>query len=398
VKNQLLLGLNALHENNLIHGGIRTQSILLEKPTRHDISESESLFESAISMRHEQRSIENRITNQDVFCIKLIYLTNQIKGSIEKEIISSLIYCAPELLEDENFLSEKSDIWACGIVFYTLLMGSCPFISNTKEEIIDKMKKGCYKQEGPQWDKISPEGRDLLKSMLEVDFERRVTCSQALSHPWFSRILNNNARADHRPFKTVKTSLQNLNSKEKLKQAVFSYIISFFHTNQELKTMKTAFEYLDRRKEGRLSFKEVREGFQQTHGIQISDIEFNNVIVDVDKDQRGKIQFSEVLGIKKSQKNYLSEQNLKYAFTNFDKENNGCISIHDLRITLSACHNKYIKTLLSRLAQEDDHSSNMISFENFYLTLNSVLNQAKSARASPVKIKRQRHNHSQIFS
>lgn len=35
-----------------------------------------------------------------------------------------------------------------------------------------------------QWITISPEAKDLVYRMLEVDAEQRVTVEEALAHPW----------------------------------------------------------------------------------------------------------------------------------------------------------------------------------------------------------------------
>jgi len=35
-----------------------------------------------------------------------------------------------------------------------------------------------------QWITISPEAKDLVSRMLEVDAEQRITIEEALQHPW----------------------------------------------------------------------------------------------------------------------------------------------------------------------------------------------------------------------
>jgi serine/threonine protein kinase len=35
-----------------------------------------------------------------------------------------------------------------------------------------------------QWITISPEAKDLVSRMLEVDAEQRITIEEALAHPW----------------------------------------------------------------------------------------------------------------------------------------------------------------------------------------------------------------------
>jgi len=38
--------------------------------------------------------------------------------------------------------------------------------------------------DGPEWDHISEYGKDLIRKMLQLDPNDRITASQALEHPW----------------------------------------------------------------------------------------------------------------------------------------------------------------------------------------------------------------------
>lgn len=40
------------------------------------------------------------------------------------------------------------------------------------------------------WDNISNEGKDLLKMLLERDFNKRISAAEALKHPWFTKFLS----------------------------------------------------------------------------------------------------------------------------------------------------------------------------------------------------------------
>ena len=40
--------------------------------------------------------------------------------------------------------------------------------------------------QGVRWSHISEEAKDLVEALLEVDPERRLSCEEALAHPWFT--------------------------------------------------------------------------------------------------------------------------------------------------------------------------------------------------------------------
>ena len=40
--------------------------------------------------------------------------------------------------------------------------------------------------QGVRWSHISEEAKDLVEALLEVDPDTRLSCEEALAHPWFT--------------------------------------------------------------------------------------------------------------------------------------------------------------------------------------------------------------------
>jgi len=105
------------------------------------------------------------------------------------EISGTPYYIAPEVIRQKYGL--PADVWSCGAVMYKILTGSSPFSYPD-----DKKEKVPYKAvfrrilnnkvsfEGPLWDRISPEAKDLCSKLLQKDPEKRPTAAEALEHPW----------------------------------------------------------------------------------------------------------------------------------------------------------------------------------------------------------------------
>ena len=52
------------------------------------------------------------------------------------------------------------------------------------EQVLERTAKGMYRMDGPDWECISEEAKDLVRKMLTVDPQQRITTPEILSHPF----------------------------------------------------------------------------------------------------------------------------------------------------------------------------------------------------------------------
>ncbi|KAK5977426.1 Non-specific serine/threonine protein kinase, partial [Trichostrongylus colubriformis] len=91
-------------------------------------------------------------------------------------------YAAPELIAGKAYLGNEADIWSMGVLLYALLCGSLPFEDESMQLLYRKISRGHYPE--PEW--LSPSSRALLRSMLQVNPQYRITVKQLLDHPWIN--------------------------------------------------------------------------------------------------------------------------------------------------------------------------------------------------------------------
>jgi len=107
------------------------------------------------------------------------------------------MYIAPELIardpktgriEDRAEYGTKIDMWACGVVMYSLLSGSPPFSATGKTsiyQVFNDIREGKYNfTDDPVWASVSETAKDLIASLLTVDPKKRIAAKSALRHPW----------------------------------------------------------------------------------------------------------------------------------------------------------------------------------------------------------------------
>lgn len=94
-------------------------------------------------------------------------------------------YLAPEILEKGKGHDEKVDLWAIGVIAYTLAVGKAPFHASTKEEIYKKLKSGTYAW--PELSATTNQSSDLrnLVSSLLVPEEQRPVPDEIVSQSFF---------------------------------------------------------------------------------------------------------------------------------------------------------------------------------------------------------------------
>ncbi|RGP68057.1 serine threonine- kinase domain [Fusarium sporotrichioides] len=88
-------------------------------------------------------------------------------------------YAAPELLKNRQYRGDKADIWSMGVILFAMLTATLPFDDPDLRVMMARTKKGQY--EMPNF--LSPEAEDLIRRMLQVNPDRRITLKEIWRHP-----------------------------------------------------------------------------------------------------------------------------------------------------------------------------------------------------------------------
>lgn len=97
----------------------------------------------------------------------------------------TLSYVAPEVLLQKPY-GKEVDLWSLGVIMYLLLSRVLPFDDEDDREIA---RQTIY--EPPDfsfhpWEKVSNEGKDLCKKLLEKSRHKRPQLEEVLNHKWFA--------------------------------------------------------------------------------------------------------------------------------------------------------------------------------------------------------------------
>ena len=95
------------------------------------------------------------------------------------------LFLAPETILEKP-VGRPVDMWACGVILYLILVGYPPFWSHNDEKLLLSILQGKFSMPSPYWDNISENAKDIIRKLIVLSPEERLTASQALKHVWFN--------------------------------------------------------------------------------------------------------------------------------------------------------------------------------------------------------------------
>ncbi|XP_076369717.1 serine/threonine-protein kinase BRSK2-like isoform X2 [Tachypleus tridentatus] len=106
----------------------------------------------------------------------------QMEGSMLETSCGSPHYASPEVIRGERYDGRRADVWSCGVITFALIVGSLPFDDKNLRLLLEKVKQGAFHI--PQF--VPQECQELLRGMIEVDPQKRMTLSDVLKHSWIN--------------------------------------------------------------------------------------------------------------------------------------------------------------------------------------------------------------------
>ncbi|XP_060636440.1 serine/threonine-protein kinase BRSK1 isoform X4 [Anolis sagrei] len=105
----------------------------------------------------------------------------QVGDSLLETSCGSPHYACPEVIKGEKYDGRRADMWSCGVILFALLVGALPFDDDNLRQLLEKVKRGIFHM--PHF--IPPDCQNLLRGMIEVEPEKRLSLEQIQKHPWF---------------------------------------------------------------------------------------------------------------------------------------------------------------------------------------------------------------------
>nr|CAD2174825.1 unnamed protein product [Meloidogyne enterolobii] len=150
---QILIALQYLHSQNIVHCDLKPENILLT---------SDSDFP--------------QVKLCDFGFARIIG-----ERSFRRSVVGTPAYLAPEVLRNKGF-NRSLDMWSVGVIVYVSLSGTFPF--NEDEDINDQIQNAEFMYPPNPWKEVSAEAIEFISSLLQVKMSKRLTVSKSLAHIW----------------------------------------------------------------------------------------------------------------------------------------------------------------------------------------------------------------------
>ncbi|KAK3148496.1 hypothetical protein QOZ80_3BG0295760 [Eleusine coracana subsp. coracana] len=278
-------------------------------------------------------------------------------GQVFTELVGSPYYVAPEVLHKRY--GPEADVWSAGVILYVLLSGVPPFWAETQQGIFDAVLKGHIDFESEPWPKISESAKNLIRKMLCPSPKERLKAHEVLRHPW---ICENGVATDQALDPSVFFRLRKFSAMNKLKKLALRVIAERL-TEEEIAGLREIFKAVDVKNRGVITFGELREGLRR-YGTGLDDNEISDIMEAADKDNNITINYEEFIAATVPLNKIEREEHLMAAFTYFDKDGSGFITVDKLQ---RACgeHNMEDTFLEEIILEVDQNHDGQIDYAEF---------------------------------
>eukprot|EP00053_Salpingoeca_punica_P002033 m.35904 g.35904 ORF g.35904 m.35904 type:complete len:432 (+) comp11350_c0_seq1:518-1813(+) len=171
---QIVAGVSYCHRKRVIHRDLKCENILLGENL--EIKVSDFGFATAVPARD---------------------------SSLSHTHCGSFAYAAPEILAGEAYNGYQTDVWSMGIILYAMVCGHLPYNDNAPKVLLAQLQQPM--EFAPD---LSQECQDLLKGMLHLQAQSRLTLEEVLRHPWMQQSAAEPAAAVAHPAQTATDSAQ----------------------------------------------------------------------------------------------------------------------------------------------------------------------------------------------
>lgn len=91
-------------------------------------------------------------------------------------------YMAPEIVNKTEYCGPPADVWALGVLLFTMLCGCFPYRGSTDQELYTKISNSDYKIPSDIISQLSVDAIDLISQLFIISADKRPSAKELLNH------------------------------------------------------------------------------------------------------------------------------------------------------------------------------------------------------------------------
>jgi calcium-dependent protein kinase len=241
--------------------------------------------------------------------------------------LGSCYYVAPEVLNQPEY-DWRCDLWSLGVVAYMLLTGSPPFWGATNSEVFHKVQHTSPDLDDENWLKSSPLAKDFVLKLLQRAPEDRPSAQEMVKHPWLPHDEHEGNISSTHIDRQVLVNMRDFAHYTAVKRTALA-LIAAHYSHAEVSKLKEQFQQLDFKMHGTIHVDEMTAVLGRELGMQ--EKEAKQIFARIDCLGEDEISYTEFLAAAVQAKDLLQDRYMQEAFSWFDRDGDGFISLEDMR-------------------------------------------------------------------
>eukprot|EP00347_Sterkiella_histriomuscorum_P013565 403364229 len=241
-------------------------------------------------------------------------------------------YMAPEVIDGQY--DESCDMWAIGVIAYSLLAAYPPFNADSHAQLFRKIKVCDYEFHKETWSDISDDAKKFISQCLQQKSSYRLKPQEGLKHPWIVKNTMNEG-LDLQIFETLKKAKKF----NKFQQHILEIMVSLL-ASKDISYIKNAFNKFDKDFSGTINQQEFNETFKLFQP-DMREEEINEIFDRIKNEVQNEITWSDFLYACLDKK-ILTMRKLKSVFKFLDSDEMNFLTFSSLKDSFMRRGHKFV--------------------------------------------------------
>ena len=246
-------------------------------------------------------------------------------------IVYEKFFVAPETIKKNNY-NEKADIYSAGCLAYYMVTGKIPYM-NSRFPLKHILSNNLPDFNHPAFEKISREGKNLIKNMLSKNPKDRMPSQKLLKSKWFINLETlKNFKIKNSNYIKIINNIKKYKPTNKIQEISIAFLVHNIPDIEDVRDINKVYINFNVCNDGEMTKEQMKEGFDN-HLIMNSNEKkkFEKIIDElffkIDNDKNGYLEYEEFARAGIDKNLFVESEVLMFAFEFLNKDKSGKIYI-----------------------------------------------------------------------